>query len=169
LFRFLFCCIFLRWNNFFLFLLKFHIFRDFMGDKKNACFWHIKNGLRAKKWVFSESLFCSTFSRRDETLCLYHNLISSTFQRFHGGTRKTPVVGPQKNGLRSTKMSFFRFFSAAHLLVETKLFCSTKISYLQRFRDFMGGARKRNNNNHKKRTNNAGNQSTLQGSGISLG
>ena len=40
-------------------------------------------------------------------------------------------------------MTFFKiFFAVPHLLIETKLFCVTKISYLQPFREIMGGQTK---------------------------
>ena len=41
-------------------------------------------------------------------------------------------------------MTFFEiFFSVAHLLIQTKLFCFIKYSYLQPFREIMGGQTKR--------------------------
>ena len=57
-------------------------------------------------------------------------------------TLSGPLFINRNKSPEAKKMTFFKiFFDVAHLLIETKLFCFIKISYLQPFREIMGGQR----------------------------
>ena len=57
-------------------------------------------------------------------------------------TLSGPLFVNRNKSPEAKKLTFFKiFFAVAHLLIETKLFVFTKISYLQPFREIMGGQR----------------------------
>ena len=86
------CCTSTHQDETFLFLSKFHIFsclEKSWGDKQNVNF-RLKTTPQAKKMTFFEIFFSVAHLHVEAKLfSFYQNFISSTVQRFHGGTRKS--------------------------------------------------------------------------------
>ena len=79
----------------FLFPSKFHIFsrsEKSWGDKEYENF-RLKTTPQAKKIIFFEIFFSVAHLHvKTKLFSFYQNFISSTVQRFHGGTRKSVTV-----------------------------------------------------------------------------
>jgi len=88
---------------------------------------------KANKYFFQILVFVFTFSHLDETFCFYQNFIFTTVLIFPKN-----VDFRQKNWPQADKNDFFILFLLHIYPSRRNIFVSTKISYLQRFRDFMG-------------------------------
>ena len=122
------------------YFIKISYLQSFREIKEGQTKHHFsaKNDASGQKIDFFRNfLFCCTSTLRDKKKLFNQNFISLTVQRNHGGDKKN-VNFRLKLMLQAKKIIFRKKNSVAHLPIET-IFFSTKISYLQPFREIKGG------------------------------
>ena len=125
----------------FLFLAKFHIFsrsEKSWGGQKIVKF-RLKSRCRPKKClVFIFLFWMHIYTSRQNFFASTKISYLQPLRKIMGGTKN--VNFRLKNRRRTKKLLILDFFILMHIyLSRRKFFVSTKISYLQPFREIMGG------------------------------